>query len=548
MFVSLCILESIDADGTTETLLINIPRLHDEGGGEMPVDLLRHTRGQPLPGEVDVGPLRVYAADAGVRLQRIQSRLGGTCFQQDGDRLHIHLTHSALPVRNETTAYYSALLPRGFYGQVRARHELTELWLTDQNRALVGGNLWNYGRGNCPWGVELHADLRKVSAPPDRVERVESAAAYADTRCFSYDGRARQFLSLLQQGTCPESGKVFLCYSSADRSSARALFTSLSHQGTRAWFDEVEIGLGDSLFQELQDGVGSADALVVLLSPRSVASRWCREELHAAMHRQVTHSKTVVLPVLLENCDIPTFLLEKKYADLRDPTRIDDVAHEITSALQSLRRTRRDAPLASSVGPRADPVFPRHDEPKAGAAPGSSPPEVSQPQPLTLPYQVPELRRNGDFYVALEQLKRTTVREPRDHGDAVALEDQLERLLFIAGIGTDRAGDESMSAAAANPVIAMRAATAATKLAVTLAGHDPQQEQSLNLLRVNLLLGVTGIRATLAEEDLTRCMHDCRDLVLCLVGALSDVASTAPETKRGEAMERYHRVCDVVFR
>jgi hypothetical protein len=146
----------------------------------------------------------------------------------------------------------------------------------------------------------------------------------------------------------------------------------------------------------------------------------------------------------------------------------------------------------------------------------------------------------------LEQLKQSTT--PRDHGDAVALSNRLEQLLFVAGIRTGRPGNDRIRVAAANPVIAMRAASAATRLASALAGRDPQQEQSLNLLRVDLLLGVTGIRPTLAEEDLTRCMHDCRDLVLCLVGALSDAASTAPQKKRGEAMERFQRVCEIVFR
>ena len=62
------------------------------------------------------------------------------------------------------------------------------------------------------------------------------------------------------------------------------------------------------------------------------------------------------------------------------------------------------------------------------------------------------------------------------------------------------------------------------------------------------LLGVAGIRPTLDEEDLTRCMHDCRDLVYCLVGALSDVASTTPSAQKREAMDRYRRVCAIVFR
>jgi hypothetical protein len=161
---------------------------------------------------------------------------------------------------------------------------------------------------------------------------------------------------------------------------------------------------------------------------------------------------------------------------------------------------------------------------------------------------VPELRRNGDFYVALEELKRSTEKDPRHGREAVALSEQLDRLLSLAGFRVDRPGNETISAAAANPLPAMRAASAAARLAIALGGRDPQQEQGLNLLRVDLLLGVAGIRPTLDEEDLTRCMNDARDLVYCLVGALSDAASTAPPTQRPEAMERYSRVCGIVFR
>jgi hypothetical protein len=340
MFVSLCVLETVDEDGSTETLLITIPGSPHEPAGRMPVDLLRDTRGRPLPGEVDIGPLRIYATEAGVRLQRIQSRLGGSSFEQLGDRLKLHISHSGLPVRENTTAYYSALLPAGFYGRVLARHGLTELWLKDKCRLLVGGNLWDNHRSGRPWSVDLSADLTRVTHPPSDVESTDSSTAYADTRCFSFDGRARQFLALLQKGTHADAGKVFLCHSSTDKEQARSLVAALGHQGTSTWFDEIEIGLGDSLFQKLQDGVQSANALVVLLSPRSVASRWCQEELHAAMHRQVTGKETVVLPVLLEDCDIPAFLWEKKYADLRDPTKVDDVAHQITTVLRTIRRNQ----------------------------------------------------------------------------------------------------------------------------------------------------------------------------------------------------------------
>ena len=164
---------------------------------------------------------------------------------------------------------------------------------------------------------------------------------------------------------------------------------------------------------------------------------------------------------------------------------------------------------------------------------------------------MPELQRNGDFIVALHQLKQSTRKDLHSDGDATALAEQLDRLLAIAGIRADRLGDECISGAAANPVPAMRAATVAARLAVVLSGSEPrdsQQEYGLNLLRLDLLLGVAGIQPTLEEGDLTRCMRDCRDLVYCLVGALSDVAATASPGQKREAMERYSRTCGIVFR
>ena len=59
-----------------------------------------------------------------------------------------------------------------------------------------------------------------------------------------------------------------------------------------------------------------SDFTAVILSPRFVAQGpWAKEEYRTALSRQVAAKRVVLLPVLLEQCDIPALLTSKKYAD-----------------------------------------------------------------------------------------------------------------------------------------------------------------------------------------------------------------------------------------
>jgi hypothetical protein len=47
-----------------------------------------------------------------------------------------------------------------------------------------------------------------------------------------------------------------------------------------------------------------------------LSSRWVEQELNAALTNQIS-GKGVVLPVLLEECELPILLRDRLYADLR---------------------------------------------------------------------------------------------------------------------------------------------------------------------------------------------------------------------------------------
>ena len=82
------------------------------------------------------------------------------------------------------------------------------------------------------------------------------------------------------------------------------------------------MSIGDSLIDKIQSAITGSSAVLVILSRYSVASEWCKKELNSALVRELAERKVLLLPCVVDDCDIPLFLREKLYADLgRTQTR-----------------------------------------------------------------------------------------------------------------------------------------------------------------------------------------------------------------------------------
>ena len=69
---------------------------------------------------------------------------------------------------------------------------------------------------------------------------------------------------------------------------------------------------------KLSMAVDKSRYLVALLTPNSINKPWVRFELSQAMDREVRDDQTSVIAMLLHECNIPPFLRNKIYIDLRD--------------------------------------------------------------------------------------------------------------------------------------------------------------------------------------------------------------------------------------
>lgn len=114
-----------------------------------------------------------------------------------------------------------------------------------------------------------------------------------------------------------EGMKVFISHSSKDKQFAHWLAIDLANAGHKPWFDEWEIRAGDSIPTQIGIGIEDCEFVLVLLSKNAVTSHWVEREWQAKFWHEVQVNKVMVIPVLIEDCEIPSLLKSKKYSDFR---------------------------------------------------------------------------------------------------------------------------------------------------------------------------------------------------------------------------------------
>ncbi len=132
---------------------------------------------------------------------------------------------------------------------------------------------------------------------------------------------------------------IFISYSRQDVKFVDRLVKNLVAARHSVWMDRWELAVGDSLTERIQEALTGSNAILVILSKRSVASEWCKRELTAGLIRELEEKKTLVMPCVIDDCEIPLFLRDKLYADFRsDPDEafrlVDRSLSRISNPLQ----------------------------------------------------------------------------------------------------------------------------------------------------------------------------------------------------------------------
>jgi len=141
--------------------------------------------------------------------------------------------------------------------------------------------------------------------------------------------------------------RVFLCHSSNDKPAVRELYQKLrAEPWIQPWLDEEELYPGQDWNMEIEKAVEAADAIIVCLTKNSInkegyVQRELRTVLDFADYKP--EGTLYIIPVRLEECELPRSLRKWQYADYFEGQR----ERALQRLLVSLKR-RADS-LASRI-------------------------------------------------------------------------------------------------------------------------------------------------------------------------------------------------------
>jgi TIR domain len=107
------------------------------------------------------------------------------------------------------------------------------------------------------------------------------------------------------------STKVFISYSRQDEQVADRIVSNLDGLGLDVWVDRREIQPGDSFLNKMNQGLGSANYILVLFSNASLQSQWVEREWMSGL----ANHGTTLIPIRLESEAIPPLLKDIVYID-----------------------------------------------------------------------------------------------------------------------------------------------------------------------------------------------------------------------------------------
>jgi hypothetical protein len=144
----------------------------------------------------------------------------------------------------------------------------------------------------------------------------------------------------------PEAASIFISHAHEDKALARELTEALGKQGYRVWLDEAELRVGDSLMEKIADAIAEGDFVVAIVSPASLASKWCQQELSWAATKGIADKRVVVLPVRHRGAQMPPGLVDRLFADA-DVAGVDELVKKI---VRDIERHRAENSAGSRAG------------------------------------------------------------------------------------------------------------------------------------------------------------------------------------------------------
>jgi hypothetical protein len=132
----------------------------------------------------------------------------------------------------------------------------------------------------------------------------------------------------------PEAPQVFVSYAREDSGEALDLYHKLREVGFRPWIDQEDILPGEDWELKIRNILRKSDFLIICLSKHSVAHRgYIQREIKMALDvaEEMPEGSIFLIPIRLEDCEVPSRLLRYQYVDLFSPNGFVQIVRAIST-------------------------------------------------------------------------------------------------------------------------------------------------------------------------------------------------------------------------
>jgi hypothetical protein len=145
-------------------------------------------------------------------------------------------------------------------------------------------------------------------------------------------------------------GKLFLSHASDDKEFVRRLAMDLLDMGFDVWFDEWQLQVGSKLSETIRTAISADGHFVLVLSSSVISSDWVTKELEWALQQERLAQRDIILPIKVDDCDVPDAVTDRLYADFS--VGYHGALHRLASQL------RRYPAVATDQGVQARSLMP----------------------------------------------------------------------------------------------------------------------------------------------------------------------------------------------
>lgn len=129
-----------------------------------------------------------------------------------------------------------------------------------------------------------------------------------------------------------KTSQIFLCHASEDKASVLEIYKRFKDAGLNPWLDKKDLLPGQAWAREIPKALKKSDFVLIFFSTTSVAKRgFVQKEFKLALDvlDEIPEGQIFIIPVRLDDCQIPDTFLHLHYCDLFEDDGLEQILRAI---------------------------------------------------------------------------------------------------------------------------------------------------------------------------------------------------------------------------